>query len=407
MKTSFYQYGVLLFCSTAGAYGLSLYETAPAIGLPESHAIRNAVHWRLGYDTNPSTSYNRNGNKKKKSSAYTNASLSSSYSDIESIDKISYKAHAGATYYFDSDQHNGQKWHADCGLTASMSHSFSAQSRNSISTSLTYKPEPEYDDSYSNHGRRGDCFTWNIHDNYSQAIDSRWSWHVGANYSGTKYTSDTATSWNDDRQYIGVNTGFSYKESDRTSYSVTASTREELRRYGVNTHSYHFTLGANHSISPVSSMHASLGLQAKVFQRKVHVSPTLSGSYNRVVAEGVNVNFFTNFSNENTDSYRGNGSSYRDVYTLRSGLRCSYAYTPTVSYNFGASLHSSFYGGGQNNMKKEDRHTYDFSTGMTYKFSDTLTGNIRLTFSHSNYGRQNGNYSYNRLNSSCGISYSF
>lgn len=402
MKSPFYKYGVLLFCSTAGAYGLSLYDTAPSIGLPESHAIRNSVNWRIGYDTNSNTSYNR-----KKGSSYTNAGLSSSYSDIESVNKISYSAHAGATYYFDSDDHGGQKWHADCGLSARMSHSFSAQSQSNTSVSLTYRPEPEYDDSYSNHGRRGDCFTWNVHETYSQAIDSRWSWNIGGNYSGTKYTEGSATGWNDNRQYIGVNTGLSYRESDRTSYNVSFSTREELRTYGVNTHSYNTSFGLNHSLTPVSSLNASLGIQAKKFKSDITCSPTLSGGYNRKVAEGLNVNFYTHFSNENTDSYRGYGSSYKNVYTWRNGIRCTYVLTPVVSYNFGTSLYNSHYSGGQNGLANEDKITYDFTAGMTYKFTDTLSGDIRLHFSHSDYDRKRGKYKYNRLNTSAGLSYSF
>ncbi len=402
MKSPFYKYGVLLFCSTAGAYGLSLYDTAPSIGLPESHAIKNSVHWRVGYDTNSNTSYNH-----KKGSAYTNAHLSSSYSDIESVDKISYSAHAGATYYFDSDDHGGQKWHADCGLSARMSHSFSAQSQNNTSVSLTYRPEPEYDDSYSNHGRRGDCFTWNVHNTYSQAIDSRWSWNIGGNYSGTKYTSGSSTGWNDNRQYISLNTGLSYRESDRTSYNVNFSAREELRTYGVNTQSYSGTVGFNHSLTPVSSMNATLGVQAKKFKGDLTCSPTLSGGYNRKVTEGLNVNFYTHFSNENTDSYRGFGSSYKNVYTWRNGIRCTYILTPVVSYNFGTSLYTSHYSGGQHGMANEDKITYDFTVGMTYKFTDTLTGNLNLNFSHSDYDRERGKYSYNRLNTSAGLNYSF
>lgn len=402
MKSPFYKYGVLLLCSTTGAYGLSLYDTAPAIGLPESHAIRNSANWRFGYDTNSNTSYNR-----KKGSAYTSAGLSSTFSDIESVDKISYTAHAGATYYFDSDQHGGQKWHADCKLSANMSHSFSAQSQNRISVSLTFQPEPEYDDSYSNHGRRGDCFTWNIHDTYSQAIDARWSWNAGCNYSGTKYTEGSATGWNDNRQYISLNTGLSYRESDRTSYNFSISTRKELRSFGVDTNSFNTSLGFNHSLTPVSSLNATLGIQAKKFKSDITCSPTLSAGYSRKVAEGLNVSYYSHFSNENTDSYRGFNSSYKNVYTWRNGVRCNYILTPVVSYHFGASLYNSHYSGGQNSLSNEDKLTYDFTVGMNYKFTEKLSGNIQTRFSRSEYDRKRGKNSYNRLNTSCSLSYAF
>lgn len=402
MKSPFYKYGVLLFCSTAGAYGLSLYDTAPSIGLPESHDATYSAYWRFGYDTNSQTSYG-----KKKGSSYTNAGLSTSFSDIESVDKIRYTARLGASYYFDSDQQGGQKWAADCGLSASMSHSFSAQSQNNISVSLTFRPEPEYDDSYSNQGRQGDCFTWNVTDSYSQAIDSRWSWNIGGNYSGTKYTAGSNTGWTDDRTYGGANAGISYRESDRTSYNLSLSATQRERSYGVNTQSYTSTLGVNHSLTPVSSMNLSLGVQTVVFKSDIQCSPTLSAGYNRKVTEGLSVNSYVHFSNENTDSYRGNNSSYKNVYTWRVGVNCNYVLTPVVSYNFGTSLYTSQYSGGQNGMSGEDKITYDFRAGMAYRFTEKLSGDINVTFSRSDYDRARGKYSYNRLNTSCGLSYSF
>lgn len=411
MKSPFYQYIALLLCSTAGAYGLSLYDTAPAIGLPESHAATYSANWHFGYDSNPNTSYGNYGNRGKKGSAYTGAGLSTSFSDIESVDRITYSARLGANYYFNSNQQSGanagQKWSADCGLTANMSHSFSAQSQNTTSVSLTFRPEPEYDDAYSNQGRQGDCFTWNINDSYSQAIDSRWSWHVGGNYSGTKYTSGSSTGWNDNRQYGSGNAGISYRESDRTSYTLDFNGRQESRTYGVNTQSYTSTIGVNHSLTPVSSMNLSVGIQAKVFKSDIQCSPVLSAGYNRRVTEGLNISSYAHFSNENTDSYRGYSSSYKNVYTWRIGVNCNYILTPVVSYNFGTSLYSSQYSGGQNGMAKEDRITYDFTAGMSYKFTEKLSGNINATFGRSNYNRANGKYSYNRVNTSCGLSYSF
>lgn len=406
MKSSFYKYCVLLTCSTTGAFGLSLYDTAPTIGLPESHAATYNANVRFGYDTNPNTSYG-GGRSNKGSSTYASAGLSTSFSDIESVDKISYTARAGATYYLSNDSHNSEKWHADCGLSARMTHSFSAQSQNSTSVSLTFRPEPEYDDAYSNQGRRGDCFTWNINDSYSQAIDSRWSWNIGGNYSGTKYTQGSNTEWNDNRQYGGANAGLSYRESDRTSYNLSFSATQRERSYGVNTQSYNSSLGVNHSLTPVSSMNLSLGVQAVAFKSDIQCSPTLSAGYNRRVTEGLSINSYAHFSNENTDSYRGYGSSYKAVYTWRLGARCTYVLTPVVSYNFGASLYTSQYKSGQNGLSGEDRLTYDFTIGMNYKFSEKVSGNIQATFNRSTYDRKSGKYSYNRMNSSCGLTYSF
>lgn len=396
---------VLLSCAP-GAFAFSLYDAAPAIGLPESQSASYSLNLRGGYDTNPGC-HTTNG---KKGSAYANASLSTSYCDVEATDQISYQARLGATYYFgdaDSNGHNGEKWKSDCMIGASIKHAFSAMSQNSLSVNVTYKPEPDYDNGISAHNRRGDCLTWEVNDTYSHAIDARWSWNVGASYSGTRYEDSGYGNYNDNRQYINGSIGLAYRASDLTTYTTNISASRRLRQAGLDSNSYNLTFGIQQAIDTVSSYNITVGVQDTVIAGDNRFSPTFSAAYNRKVTEGLSLRAFVHFSNENTDSYRGNGMSYKDVLTWRIGADASYVLSPDVTIICGTSLLFADYRAGQRNLPGENRNSYDAHISLNYKFNNQVTGDISCRYNASVYDRKARKDRYDRVETSCGLSYHF
>lgn len=410
MRSPFFKYSALLLCSAPGAFALSLYDAAPAIGLPESQAVRYSFNTRVGYDTNPSCCTN---SAHKKGSAYANASLSATYRDVESTDQISYTARLGATYYFTENQRGGSdygaKWHADCMIGAEWTHAFSSMSRNTLGVKLTYKPEPDYDNGISAHNRRGDCFTWNLHDVYTQAIDARWSWNVGGSYSGTHYDGSERGygHYNDNRQYISVFGGISYRASALTTYSVNASASRCLRTYGLDSNSYTLTAGVSHAIDTTSSCSFNVGIQDVAIAGDNRISPTFNAAYNRKMTEGLSMRAYVRFSNENTDSYRGSNLSYKDVLTWRIGADATYTISPDFSVCAGASVLFASYRAGQKGLATESRDCYDVHVSLNYKFSNSLSGDISCRYNSGTYDRKARTDSYDRVETSCGLSYHF
>lgn len=407
MKSSFYKFLMLSAVSTSAVYGLSLYESAPVIGLPESQAMKMTANVRYGYDTNP----NARTSGGSKGSSYVNAGLSSSYADVESTDQISYSGRLGATYYVQTN--SNMKWRSDCSLSANMSHAFSAQSRFTGTASLTFTPEPEYDNGLSSQGNRGDTFTWNLNGSYREVIDSRWSWNFGGGYSGTMYTGGYekgyGNRYDDDRQYLSLNSGLSYRQSDLTSYSMNFSARDELRAYGQDSASYNLNVGVNESLTPESSCNLNVGVQLKNVGSFNRFSPTVNAGYNRKMAEGLSMRAYVNFHNENIDTYRGENRNFRDVFTLRAGVSMTYTLTPDVSFTGDISGMQAKYGSGQNGLSGEDRLSYTAHLSMNYRFSEKLSGDIGLTYDTMKTTKSSGaaDYDYDRISLSTGLHYSF
>lgn len=406
MYSPFFKKCACLLCCTPGAFAFSLYDAAPTVGLPESQSPQYALNVRGGYDTNPGCSTRG----RKKGSGYANASLSATYRDVDATDKLSYKARVGATRYFaktDAYSHRGEEWKSDCMVGVELTHAFSAASRNTIAAQVTYKPEPDYDDGISAHNRRGDCLTWNVRDTYSQAIDSRWSWNVGASYSGTHYEDKSYGRFNDNRQYINGSVGLAYRASDLTTYSTGLSASRRLRQNGLDSTSYNLTFGISHAIDTTSSCNLTVGVQDVAIAGDNRFSPTLSAAYTRKMTEGLSIRFFARFSNENTDSYRGNNLSYKDVYTWRIGADATYRLSPDFSIACGTSMIFSKYGAGQRGLQGENRHCYDAHVSLNYKFTNNVSGDISCRYNAGVYDRKARTDRYDRVETSCGLSYHF
>ncbi len=315
MKSNFYKAVLLAGLFAGSAHAFSLYDTAPSVGLPQSHAIKYNTYVRLGYDSNMDSSYSD-----ETASCYVNAGLGASYADFESVNKISYNFNIGATKYLKESEGSGKSMYADCGLSASIAHSISARSTYMASLSLTYSPEPDYASGISASRRQGDCLYWAFNNSYNQSIDARWSWNVSAGYSGNLYSETEYQS--DDRQYLNCGAGLNYRSSELLSYQVNLSYRFDMRDVGYNSDNYTVTIGFTRSLDPVSSCSGSLGLQTKQIHGDVILSPNLHLGYNRKVTEGLSMNTYLSLSNENVDTYRVNGNYLSDM-TWRLGANCS------------------------------------------------------------------------------------
>ena len=400
MKSYFYK-SLLLSCAVAASAGaISLYDMAPSVGLPESHAIKYNVYGRLGYDSNPSTSsYSSKG-----ASAYVSGGIGASYADFESVDKISYNVSIGATRYLESSTTEDKEMFADCRLSASLVHAFTSRSSYSGSLSVSYSPEPEYASGISAARRQGDTLNWSFNNSYNQSIDSRLSWNVNGSYSGNVYGEKEYQS--DDRQYLNAGVGLSYRSSELLSYSANASYRYDMRQEGYNSNNLTLSVGFNRSLDPVSSCHGSIGLQTKYVSGKSMLTPNLNLGYNRKVAEGLNMNAYLTLSNENVDTYRGVGMNYLSDVTWRMGVSCSYVLSPDVSFSFGVSVMRSQYSEGTGRLRDETNTTINPTLGFTYRFSETLVGNVNYQYTWYDTDRT-GSDGYTRHNVSTGLTYNF
>lgn len=399
MKSNFYKAVLLAGVFAGSAHAFSLYDTAPSVGLPQSHAIKYNTYVRLGYDSNMDSSYSD-----ETASCYVNAGLGASYADFESVNKISYNFNIGATKYLKESEGSGKSMYADCGLSASIAHSISARSTYMASLSLTYSPEPDYASGISASRRQGDCLYWSFNNSYNQSIDARWSWNVSAGYSGNLYSETEYQS--DDRQYLNCGAGLNYRSSELLTYQVNFSYRFDRRDVGYNSDNYTVTLGFSRSLDPVSSCSGSLGLQTKQIHGDVILSPNLHLGYNRKVTEGLSMNTYLSLSNENVDTYRVNGNYLSDM-TWRLGANCSYRLSPDVAFNFGLSLVQSKYSEGTRGMADETNITVNPSVGMSYNFSSDMVGSINYSYTWYNTDRAGTSDGYNRHNISTGLTYTF
>lgn len=386
------------------ASALSLYDTAPMVGLPESHAARYFFAINGGYDTNPSGTTVR---EMKKSGEYVNASVSSTFSDLESVDKLSYSARLGGTHYLGSPAGNGRKYYSDCSLDATWNHAFSAMSRYTGNIHLSYLPEPGYDNGYSSAGMQGDTLSWSLNNSYSEAIDARWSWHAGANVSGTRYREHTYSQ--DDRQYYSGSLGLNYRESDRLTYTSSASYRYEPRKYGLNSQSMFASGGVQLALSPVSSLSASVGAQCKLMAHRNTMNPTLDVGYRRRVSDGLSLNAYVKYSDENVDNYsRSNNSSYRSSGTWRIGAYGTYVLSPDVSYIFRIqAMQTDYRKPTSSTMSSAKRFSVNPSVSMQYNFTPQLQGNLMAGYTYYCYERSSSESKYNRWRLSSGLSYNF
>lgn len=384
----------------ASASALSLYETAPMVGLPESHAAQYFATVNVGYDTNPRGTTNK---QKEKASSYVNASVSTTFSERESVDQLTYNVRLGASRYLGNTP-DGKKYYGDCNADVTYSHAFSSMSRYTGRLHVSYLPEPGYDNGMSSAGMMGDTLSWSIDNTYSQAIDERWSWHVGFNVSGTKYEESTYAY--DDRQYYSCSAGLNYRASDRLTYTSSLSYRLDERTHGSQSRNAFASVGIQYAIDPVSSFSATVGAQCKMMGGRTTGNPTLNLGYRRRVTDGLSLNSYVSYSDENTSNYDSlSSSSYRSCGAWRAGLYGSYVLSPVVSFNFGAQANYTKYAKGKG-MDDAERASVKPSVTMNYNFTTDLQGSVGAEYTYYTYKRGEKT-SYDRWRVWTGLSYRF
>lgn len=406
MKSVFYRALLVsgVFAAVGDAY--SLYDAAPMVGLPESHAIRYSMSARVGYDSNVNWSYTGHEDE----SVYVNASVSAAYADMESVNKLSYNVRLGASHYFGlEDNSSVSETRGDCALSASVVHAFGAADTYSGSLSVTYSPQPDYASGYSPAYSYGDIVTVSQSNVYSHAIDARWSWNASVSFQSVNYTENEERS--DDRYYLSAGTGLQYRESSLLTYMFNLGYSRDLRDCGQDSNVYTATVGFQRSLDPFSSCGGSIGIQARQYSSDTIVNPCGNFSYRRKVSEGLNVSFYTSFSNENVDTYRStggsSGASYLSDMTWRVGMNSSYVLSPDVTYNFGASLMRSNYSRGGGRLMNEETLSVQLTAGLSYAFSRDLRGDISGSYNWYMRDYEVYDQDMNRWTVSTGLTYSF
>lgn len=400
----FRDYIVVAFGSASLASAFSLYDTAPMVGMPEPQTARCSVSMKGGYDTNPQGTTSK---QDRKAGCFVNASLKASCADVESVDKLRYTARLGGTRYLGTTSRSGKKYYGDCNVDADFEHAFSAMSRYSGHLHLSYMPEPGYDNGFSSAGMQGDVFSWSFGNRYSEAIDSRWSWNVGASLSGTQYEERTYAY--DDRQYYSASFGINYRESDLLTYTGSASFRQESRSHGLSSQSAFGNLGMSYALSSVSTASISVGVQGKTMDHRSTANPTLDLGYRRRVTDGLSVNGYVKYSDENVDNYnRSSRSSYRSCATWRAGAYGTYVLSPDVSYVFRMQLMQTQYRKATNvKTASADRYTIKPSLSMNYHFTPAVTGTLTAEYTYYHYERAEKASMYTRWQFSAGLDYRF
>lgn len=404
MKSLFLKTLVIVIAAGSAASALSLYDTAPNVGLPESHAARYSVTMNGGFDTNPRGSTNKN---QKNSSAYVNASVSTSFSDEESVERLNYNLRLGGTHYLGTQNDGTSKYYGDCSADVSLAHAFSAMSRYLLKAHVSYMPEPGYDNGFSSAGMRGDTLSWSMNHSYQEAIDARWSWNAGFSFSGTKYEEKSYSV--DDRQYYNADLGLNYRESDRVTYTLSSSYRDEVRSHGSSSQSVFLSGGLQFALDPVSSVSASLGLQGKMMNHRNTMNPTLDLGYRRRVSDGLSMNAYVKYSDENVDNYSSSAmTSYRSGATWRAGVYGAYVLSPDVSYVFRMQVMQTQYRKPTSNrLQSADRYTLNPSLSMNYNFTPELMGTLSVNYTFYHYERGEEKSMYIKWQFSAGLSYQF
>ena len=382
-----------VFAPAVQAY--SLFDAAPAVGVPESYAIRYDAYVNVGVDDNVNSS-----SRNEESGGFVKLGVGASYADYESVTKLNYTARIGAQLY-DKEAHGTEdSSFTDVLINGHLTHSMGRGRQYSCSLGLTYSPEVDYSDNFARERSYGERLNWYINNTYSHAIDERWAANLSLAYSGDVSFDDNY----DDRQYLTVGAGVNYKASERTTYGLSTRYRYEFREVGVESESIYLNGSVTYALSPVSSLYLSAGTQYKIVDGSGEVYPDISFSYNRVLTEGMSVKAYLTYSNENVMSnLKVLSDDYRSVETLRAGVRINYVYTPRVSFNCGVVCTQSEYSDSLNGSGGYDRTYWSANVGMSYKLTDSTA--LNLDYAYYTGDTYDDNYQRNVV--SAGLNYTF
>ncbi len=397
MKSAFLKSLLLVSVAAPTAFAFDLYETAPSVGMPESHAIRYSANVSVGYDDNLNSSDNN-----EQDGFFTQFGVGASYADHEAATQISYSVNLGGRLYDDASEATDRRFVSISSLTASLSHSFSPSSVYTTSLNMSYTMEPNIASGISSNYDQGEYFNWAWSHAYSQAIDARWSWTINGSYSGMVYTEEPYD--DDNRQYLTAGLTLSYRYSSLTTYSVGTSYHHDIRKEGENSDNIYFNLSASHSLSPLSSVYASVGVQCKMIADESDLYPTFRAGYRRQITDGLSANLYVSLDNENIDTGRAANDIYLSDQTVRAGADLSYAWTHKVTFYVDASLLYRDYSDHTGGAADKSDTTWVIGMGMRYKFTEHLTGTIDYKYTSAER-EVGGDYDRNRI--STGLSYTF
>lgn len=403
MKSFFLKSLVVATAVATSASALSLYETAPMVGFVDSQSAQYFASVKFGYDSNPQGTTNK---KAQSDGCYVNASLSTTFADVESRNKLTYNVRLGGTRYLGSaTDGRHREYYGDCAADVMYMHAFSAATRYTGRLHVSYMPEPGYDNGFSSAGMMGDTLSWSFDNTISHAIDMRWSWNVGFNVSGTHYTESSYRY--DDRQYYSGSLGLNYRASDRLTYTSSVSYRDELRTHGDNSQCVFGNVGFQYALDPVSTISASVGAQIKMMDSDTTANPTINLGYRRRVTDGLSVNAYVRYSDENVNNYNRNSrSSYRSCGTWRAGLYGTYVLSPDVSFVFGSQVMYTSYEKSTRGDADAERFSFKPSLSMNYNFTPRLQGQVGAEYTYYTYKRGD-EAMYNRWRVWTGLTYRF
>ncbi len=397
MKSLFLKALMLVGVSSPAAFAFSLYDTAPPVGMPESFAVKYQAYASVGYDDNLNSS-----STNEQEGAFTQFGVRASYSDQESATRISYNVNLGGRLYDKTAEGSDRKFFSESHLKASLSHSFSAASVYTTSVNMSFSTEPNFAYSISSPYDQGEYFRWGWNHAYSRAIDARWSWTASASYSGIEYTQGDYR--DSSRQYVNAGLTLSYRYSSLTTYNLSGTYRHDFREVGENSDNFYLNVGVNHSLSPVSSLYATVGVQCKMVADETDFYPNIRFGYRRVITEGLSANIYFSYDNENIDSGYFSNYMYLSEQVVRAGVSLDYALTHKVSFHADASVLNRDYSRHTGNLADKTDTTWVLAAGMRYKFTKQLTGTIDYRFTKAER-ELSGDYDRNRV--SAGVIYTF
>ena len=377
MRSFFYKSCFLGVALSAAVDGYSLYDAAPAIGLPESHKMEYSASIKVGYDSNVNWAI-----EDEDDSPFVNASVGARYADMESVNKLSYDLKLGFTHYLDLEKENNvAETRGDCRLTAGMMHAFSSATVLSSSLYVSYSPQPDYAFGYSPTYSIGDMLNTSFSNVLSHALDSRWSLTGSVSFQSVTYTESTERG--DNRYYIEAGVGARYRESALMTYKTDVRYTRELREEGLDSDKLAMTVGFQRALDPFSSCGGDVGVQVRMYSEDSFVSPYFNFSYRRKLSEGLNAQLFVRYSDENTGSagsYLGR-QTYMSNDTLRVGARLNYILSPDVTYYSSVNFIICDYGEAIGGATEYTTSRYEFSLGMSYAFTQQLRGNLSGSYS--------------------------
>ncbi len=398
MRTYFLKSLLLTGVLASGVYaGSPVVEKAPLLSVPASYAVRYSAYMNVGYDDNLHGS-----SHKEEKGGFVRFGASAVYADYESVTRVNYDVRVGGQLYEKNANGTKDDMFSDILAVVGFQHRFGATGVYDSSLRLSYQPDQDYTNPSSSTAVQGEVLHWNWQNSYSSVLDERWLWHTTLGVSGFTY-SESAYNY-DNRYYVNGSLGISYVTSERTTVGGEVMLRHEMREKGLDSDSYFITGNVKHVLSPVSSCYLSAGVQVKTIDSQTDLYPHLSASYRRELTDGLSVNVYMTYENENVDSYVvTTKDSYLSNETWRAGALFNYVYTPVVTFFWEANVVDVDRSKGTRGMRSSDRRAWTASVGMRYAFTESLIGTVR--YSHTDSDGTTGDYDRNII--STGVRYNF